>query len=75
MTHTIACALYCNSDGTLNGAGTFVAWAIGGLFGLGAVIWVIRTAVAGVKQAVRPQNRHTVTEAEWQKFLDRTGQR
>ena len=34
--HTLACALYCNPDGGLNGLGTFMA----GVFevGLGAVV-------------------------------------
>ena len=44
MTHTLACALYCNSDGTLNGLGTAVAWVLGvptGLALLGGAVRVL----------------------------------
>lgn len=50
MTHILACALYCNSDGTLNGSGTFVAWLLAAPVILGVVIWVIRKAVEGGRQ-------------------------
>lgn len=42
VTHTLACALYCNSDGTLNGAGTFVAWLLGIPFGIALLIGAVR---------------------------------
>jgi hypothetical protein len=45
MAHILACALYCNSDGSLNGLGTFMAWVFGILFGLAALIWVIKAIV------------------------------
>lgn len=45
MTRILACALYCNSDGTLNGLGTFMEWVIGILLGLAALIWVIKAIV------------------------------
>ena len=57
MTHSLACALYCNSDGSLNGGGRFLAVAGVVVICAGVVIWVIRTAVAGVKEAMRPRNR------------------
>lgn len=40
--HVLACALYCNSDGTLNGAGTFVAWLLGIPLGMGLAIGAVR---------------------------------
>lgn len=42
MTNTLACALYCNSDGSLNGLGTVVAWMLGVPFGLGLFIGAVR---------------------------------
>jgi uncharacterized membrane protein (Fun14 family) len=36
MTHVLACAMYCNSDGTLNSGGTFLAH-----IGEGFVLFVI----------------------------------
>lgn len=42
MTHTLACALYCNPDGTLNGLGTAVAWLLGIPFGLALLAGAVR---------------------------------
>lgn len=39
--HVLACALFCNPDGTLNGFGTVLAWGIGILFALAALIGII----------------------------------
>ena len=42
MTHVLACALYCNPDGTLNGLGTGLAWVLGVPFGLALLGGVVR---------------------------------
>ena len=42
MTHTLACALYCNTDGSLNGLGTVAAWLLGVPLGLGVAIGAVR---------------------------------
>jgi hypothetical protein len=48
VTHILACALYCNSDGTVNGLGTVVAWLLGVPFGaafLAGAVWLFLGAV------------------------------
>ena len=52
-THVLACALYCNSDGTLNGAGTFVAWLLGIPFGLALLIGAVRLLTGNYGQRGR----------------------
>jgi len=42
MTHILTCALYCNPGGSLNGLGTFMAWALGIPFGIALLIGAIR---------------------------------
>ena len=53
MTHVLACALYCNSDGSLNGAGTFAAWLLGIPFGLALLIGAVRLLTGNYGQRGR----------------------
>ena len=46
--HVLACALYCNSTGGLNGLGTVIVWGVGILFGLALLIGAIRAIAKGV---------------------------
>lgn len=42
MTHTLACALYCSSDGSLNALGTALAWVLGVPVGLALAVGAVR---------------------------------
>jgi hypothetical protein len=46
----LTCALYCNSDGTLNGFGQFLADATVAVIVLGCVIGLIRYLAGQVKK-------------------------
>jgi hypothetical protein len=45
--HLLACALYCNSGGTLNGLGTVVAWLLGVPLGLALAAGALRVIFGG----------------------------
>lgn len=51
--HVLACALYCNTDGTLNGLGTVVAWMLGIPFGLALLIGAVRLLLGDYGQRGR----------------------
>lgn len=53
MTHTLACALYCNSDGSLNGLGTAVAWVLGVPIGLALAVGAVRSLLGGTPKRRR----------------------
>jgi hypothetical protein len=61
VTHLMACALYCNSDGSLNSGGQFLAdlilWGGGIILGIAALAAVIRNITRAVTPPAQRPHR------------------